>query len=87
MTESDKHALLELCVSNQITVIEDGIYNDLYFGVNRPRSLYSYDRTGTVIYCSSFSKSLSRYLRLGWIAPGKYRDRVLHLKVVTSLAS
>ncbi len=42
---------------------------------------------GTVILCSSFSKCLSRDLRIGWIAPGAYRAKIQRLKLVTSLAS
>ncbi len=43
--------------------------------------------TGTVILCSSFSKCLSRDLRIGWIASGAYHAKIQRLKLVTSLAS
>ena len=39
-----------------------------------------------MLLCSSFSKTLSRDLRVGWIAPGRFRDRIKHLKLVTTLA-
>lgn len=87
MPESSKQRLLSLCQANDIAIIEDDIYGELYFGLQRPRSLYSYDRCGNVLLCSSFSKNLSRDLRLGWIAPGKYMDAVSKLKLATSLAS
>lgn len=87
MPENNKQRLLALTQSHGIAVIEDDIYGELHFGPLRPRSLYSYDDSGSVLLCSSFSKSLSRDLRLGWIAPGKYRQQVERLKLVTALAT
>jgi len=87
MPESNKQRILALTQARGIAVIEDDIYGDLHFGLQRPRTLYSYDNTGSVLLCSSFSKSLSRDLRIGWIAPGRYLERVKRLKIVTSLAT
>lgn len=87
MPDSTKVKLLECCISKEITIIEDDVYSDLYFGLNKPRSIYSFDTTGTVILCSSFSKSLSRDLRLGWVLPGKHIQKVKQLKIVTSIAT
>lgn len=87
MPETHKRRLLALAQAHDIAIIEDDIYGELFFGLQRPRTLHSYDKSGAVLLCSSFSKSLSRDLRLGWIAPGRYLDRIKRLKVVTSLAS
>ncbi len=87
MPEANKRRILELTQPRGIAIIEDDIYGDCYFGLQRPRSLHSYDDTGSVLLCSSFSKSLSRDLRVGWIAPGRYLEQVKRLKVVTALAS
>jgi len=97
MPEAHKCRILELTVPRQIAVIEDDIYGELSFGVqsSRPRSLHSYEQElfgqpadkGSVLLCSSFSKCLSRDLRLGWIAPGRYRPQVQRLKLVTALAT
>lgn len=86
MTEANKQALLGIAREHEFALIEDDIYGELYFGQQRPRSLYSYDQEGIVIQCSSFSKNLSRDLRLGWIAPGRYHREVLKAKLATSLA-
>jgi DNA-binding transcriptional MocR family regulator len=45
------------------------------------------DCDNRVILCSSFSKSLSRDLRLGWISGARWHDRIQHLKLVTQLAT
>jgi DNA-binding transcriptional MocR family regulator len=87
MPETHKQRILTLAKTYGIAIIEDDIYGELHFGLQRPRSLHSYDDSGSVILCSSLSKCLSRDLRLGWIAPGKYIDKIKRLKVVTSLAS
>jgi len=87
MPEAHKQRILALTCARGIAVIEDDIYGEIYFGLQRPRTLYSYDNTGSVLLCSSFSKCLSRDLRLGWIAPGKYLEQIKQLKLVTSLAS
>ncbi len=87
MPDSHKQKILELARNRDIPIIEDDIYGELCFSEQRPRSLHSYDDSGSVLLCSSFSKSLSRDLRIGWIAPGKYKNKVKQLKLVTSLAS
>lgn len=91
MPEAHKLRILSLVQAQGIALIEDDIYGDLTFGLQRPRSLHSYDcdngNSGSVILCSSFSKSLSRDLRIGWIVPGRYKAQVKRLKLVTQLAS
>ncbi|OMH39513.1 PLP-dependent aminotransferase family protein [Motiliproteus sp. MSK22-1] len=87
MPDTHKHRIIELIQARNIAVIEDDIYGDLGFSLQRPRTLHSYDTTGSVLLCSSFSKSLSRDLRIGWIVPGKYLDRVKQLKLITTLSS
>lgn len=87
MPEAHKERIVQLAQHRQIAIIEDDIYGELCFGLQRPRTLHSYDNSGSVLLCSSFSKSLSRDLRIGWIAPGRYYERVKQLKLITSLAS
>ncbi|WP_461481715.1 aminotransferase-like domain-containing protein [Porticoccus sp.] len=86
MPDAAKQALLAICGAHRVTIIEDDVYGELYFGPSKPRSLYSFDTSGAVILCASFSKSLSRDLRIGWLLPGKYSQKVKQLKVVTAIA-
>jgi len=91
MPEQHKKKVISLAREQDVILIEDDIYGDLAFGLQRPRTLYSYAQemaaADQVILCSSFSKSLSRDLRIGWIVPGRFTARITKLKLVTQLAS
>ncbi|TBU96958.1 aminotransferase-like domain-containing protein [Phytopseudomonas dryadis] len=80
MPEANKRALLALAQRYDVAIIEDDVYGELAYNYPRPRSIKSYDEDGRVLLCSSFSKTLAPGLRVGWIAPGRYLDRVLHMK-------
>ncbi len=88
--DAQKQHLLELSENYDFTIIEDDIYRLLYFGHKEPNSLLSFNpqgETGNVISCSSFSKSLSRDLRVGWIISNKFHEKIEQLKFSTSLAT
>ncbi|SFM26716.1 aminotransferase-like domain-containing protein [Marinobacter zhejiangensis] len=86
MPEAYKKRLLALAERHDLAVIEDDIYADTALG-RSPDPLKALDVDDRVILCSSFSKCLSRDLRLGWISGARWHDRILHLKLVTQLAS
>ncbi|MGC6374097.1 aminotransferase class I/II-fold pyridoxal phosphate-dependent enzyme, partial [Pseudomonas sp. S2.OTC.A_B10] len=46
-----------------------------------------FDEDGRVVLCSSFSKTLAPGLRIGWVAPGRYLERVLHKKYISTGAT
>lgn len=81
-----RQRLLALAERHDLAVIEDDIYADTAMG-SVPDPLKAMDTENRVILCSSFSKSLSRDLRLGWISGARWHERILHLKLVTQLAS
>ncbi len=87
MPDPAKAELLTLLSERNIPVIEDDIYGDLSYQKNRPRTLKSFDETGSVIYCSSLSKSLTTGWRIGWVAPGKFFDEVMTIKAYTNVAT
>ena len=84
MPEDRKEQLYKLAQSYDISIIEDDIYGDISFQFPRPKTIKSFDTDGRVLLCSSFSKSIAPGLRVGWIAPGRYRDKVTHIKYVSS---
>jgi DNA-binding transcriptional MocR family regulator len=73
--------------SKKIPLIEDDIYGELGFAEERPKAAKSFDRTGNVILCSSFSKTLAPGYRVGWIVPGKFRKRIEQLKYTSTVAT
>lgn len=87
MPDERKARLVELLNRFDVPLIEDDIYGDLSYDMPRPRTVKSFDREGRVILCSSFSKSLAPGLRVGWVAPGRYASRVMHMKYISSMSS
>jgi DNA-binding transcriptional MocR family regulator len=86
MPVEQQQQLIDMSNLHDITLIEDDIYGDLCFG-DRAKPIKALDTEEQVILCSSFSKSLSRDLRVGWIAGGRWHQKITRLKLVTQLAS
>jgi len=84
MPESRKRALLTLAQRFDVAIIEDDVYGELAYTYPRPRTVKSFDDEGRVLLCSSFSKTLAPGLRVGWVAPGRYLERVLHMKYIST---
>jgi DNA-binding transcriptional MocR family regulator len=84
MLDADKKRLYQLAQSYDICIIEDDIYGDISYQLPRPKTIKSFDEDGRVLLCSSFSKTVAPGVRVGWIAPGRYRDKVTHVKYVSS---
>ena len=88
MSDERKRALVELLTQRGVTLIEDDVYGDLGFENRRPSTCKGLMPQADILYCSSFSKTLSPGLRIGWIAAGEHhRERIEYLKYVTSIAS
>ncbi|ASW73655.1 transcriptional regulator [Chryseobacterium piperi] len=87
MSDEHKKEVVKLLAENGIPLIEDDVYGDIYFGAHRPKCCKSFDKEGNVLYCSSISKTLAPGYRVGWIAPGKYKDKILKLKLLHSTSS
>ena len=84
MPESRKRALILLAQRFDVAIIEDDVYGELAYTYPRPRTIKSFDEDGRVLLCSSFSKTLAPGLRIGWVAPGRYLERVLHMKYIST---
>lgn len=87
MPEERKRELVELLCRHEIPLIEDDIYGDLFFGSQRPIAAKSFDRSGLVIYCSSFSKTLAPGYRVGWAMAGRFQGDMERLKTMVNLAT
>lgn len=84
MPDARKRQILALAQRHDIAIFEDDIYGELANDYPRPRTIQSMDIDGRVLLCSSFTKTVAPGLRVGWIVPGRYYDRVLHMKYATS---
>lgn len=86
ISDEQKKSLVLLANQYDVALIEDDIYGDLSF-VQTPLPLKAFDDSGTVILCSSFSKSLSRDLRTGWIMGGRWHKEITRLKLINSMSN
>jgi DNA-binding transcriptional MocR family regulator len=87
MSDDDKRRLVDLLDAHDVPLVEDDVYGDLAFDGRRPRAIKAFDRRGSVLYCSSFSKTLSPGLRVGWAIPGRYQNELELLKLVVNQAT
>jgi DNA-binding transcriptional MocR family regulator len=87
MSDASKGELVALLESAGVPLIEDDVYGDLNYVDVRPKAAKAWDRSGNVLLCSSLSKTLDPGLRIGWALPGRFRDRLIHLKLVNSMAT
>lgn len=87
MPDEAKQRLVQMLAERQVPLIEDDVFGELHHGPHRPRMAKAYDETGNVLLCSSFSKSLAPGYRVGWVAPGRYYERVKTLKLTSTLAT
>lgn len=87
MTDEAKASLVSLLDDHDVPLVEDDVYGDLAFDGTRPKAIKAFDTRGSVLYCASFSKTVSPGLRLGWAVPGRYQAEFEHLKLVVNQAS
>lgn len=86
MPEDKKRALVDFLTEQNIPLIEDDVYSELYFSDEPPLPAKAFDRAGIVLHCSSFSKSLAPGYRVGWTTAGRYRQEVERLMFLNSLS-
>src|SRR5690606_21123062 len=86
MDEDKKRALYRLLKRHQVPLIEDDVYAELYYGNQPSRPVKSFDDEGLVLHCSSFSKCLAPGYRVGWVAAGRYAERITKLRLMTTLS-
>ena len=87
MSDESKARLVQLLEARDVTLIEDDIYGEIHFADSRPRAAKAWDRSGNVILCSSFTKTVSPGLRVGWVAPGRRYNEMAMLKFINSVST
>jgi DNA-binding transcriptional MocR family regulator len=79
MPDDARKALVEICRQNRVRIVEDDIYSELVDG-GAPKPLRAYDDGNTVSFVTSFSKSVSPGLRVGYCIPGDLHESFATLK-------
>lgn len=87
MPEETKKELVQLLTYHNIPLIEDDLYGNLYFGTSRPKPCKAFDEAGIVMWCGSVSKTLAPGYRVGWVAPGKYKEKILRQKLIQTIST
>jgi len=76
-----RHELLDVAARFGVPVVEDDSYGELRYEGEALPPLKALDEEGVVVYLSSFSKTLSPGLRLGFVAaPGPLQEKLLFAK-------
>ena len=70
-----------------IPLIEDDTYGDLGFSGDRPASCLALAPDADIFYCSTFSKTLSPDLRLGWVIAPNHTARLEYLKFISNIST
>lgn len=80
------HQILQLAEKYDLYIVEDDIYGD--FHPQNATRLAALDQLNRVVYVSSYSKTISASLRVGFIAcHPELANRLLDLKLLTGLTS
>ncbi|MDA5533970.1 PLP-dependent aminotransferase family protein [Yersinia mollaretii] len=87
MSWPQKKRLVALLQQNNISLIEDDVYGELYFGAERPLPAKALDQHRQILHCSSFSKCLAPGFRVGWVAAGEHAQRIQHLQLMSTVSA
>ncbi|MFM0555014.1 PLP-dependent aminotransferase family protein [Paraburkholderia sediminicola] len=87
MSQDKKKALVELLARHDVPLIEDDVYGELHHAATYPLPAIAFDTKGLVMHCSSFSKTLAPGYRIGWVAAGRFAEKVQRLKLMTTLSA
>lgn len=86
LSQRRRERLLFLARRFRVPILEEDAYPDLGFGPNDPGPLKRADRAGSVIYLSTFSKTVAPGVRVGWIvAPEPALARLVLAKQFSDL--
>ena len=80
-----KEKIAALLEKYDVYLIEDDVYQELFYGAQRPLSV-KYFNQQRVLHCSSFSKTLGAGCRVGWVHSRLFSHKIQHLQLMSTLA-
>ncbi|WP_250459502.1 PLP-dependent aminotransferase family protein [Microbulbifer litoralis] len=72
LSVEDKQRIARWAAEYRCPVVEDDVFGECGFDLNRALPLKHWDRDGWVLWCGAFSKTLVPAYRIGWCAPGRF---------------
>jgi GntR family transcriptional regulator, regulator for abcA and norABC len=88
MSKERRRELMDVCEQEQLPIIEDDVYRELWIDSPPPLPLKAIDNNGLVLYLGSISKTLSPGLRIGWmVGPKPVIERLADIKMQTDYGS
>ncbi|WP_336964635.1 PLP-dependent aminotransferase family protein [Chryseobacterium contaminans] len=87
MPDVNKKELVRMLTEHNVPLVEDDVYGNIYFGAGRPKPCKFYDEAGIVMWVGSVSKTLAPGYRVGWVAPGKFKEKIIRQKLVQTVSS
>lgn len=87
MPDENKKQLVKMLTEHNVPLVEDDVYGNIYFGAGRPKPCKFYDEAGIVMWVGSVSKTLAPGYRVGWVAPGKFKEKIIRQKLVQTVSS
>lgn len=86
MPDENKRKLVDMLTYYNVPLIEDDLFGNLYFGGTRPKPCKFFDEAGIVMWCGGVSKTLAPGYRVGWVAPGKFKDNIIWQKLTQTIS-
>lgn len=86
MPDENKKELVRMLTEHNVPLVEDDVYGNIYFGAGRPKPCKFYDEAGIVMWVGSVSKTLAPGYRVGWVAPGKFKEKIIRQKLVQTVS-
>ncbi|HDR4423309.1 TPA: PLP-dependent aminotransferase family protein [Bacillus cereus] len=88
MNAKKRIEVMEICNEIGLPIIEDAVYQDLWFDEPISKPLKAYDKNGIVLHIGSMSKVISPGLRIGWIVGSEpVIQRLADIKMQTDYGS
>ncbi|EQA07989.1 PLP-dependent aminotransferase family protein [Glaesserella parasuis] len=82
-----KQRIGELLAQYQVHLIENDVYQELYYRGEKPLPMKAFDAQNWVLHCSSFSKILGANFRIGWVHAGQFADKIQHLQLMSTISA